>query len=86
MLDNLSAHKVKDALKPLYNKGINVIFLPPYSQDFNPIEQAWAKIKAYLRKVKARTFDTLFSAIGSALDTISDLDIIGWVRHCGYGL
>lgn len=41
-LDNLSSHKVKDALKPLYDKGINVIFLPPYSHDFNPIEQAWS--------------------------------------------
>jgi len=86
MLDNLPAHKVKDALKPLYNKGINVIFLPPYSHDFNPIEQAWSKIKTYLRKVKSRTFDALFSAIASALDTISNIDIIGWVRHCGYGL
>ena len=44
MLDNLSAHKVKGALKPLYDKGINVIFLPPYSHDFNPIEQAWSKM------------------------------------------
>jgi hypothetical protein len=44
------------------------------------------KIKAYLRKVKARTFDTLYSAIGSALDMISNPDIIGWVRLCGYGL
>ena len=86
MLDNLSSHKVKDALKPLYDKGINVIFLPPYSHDFNPIEQAWSKIKAYLRKVKARTFDELFSAMSSALDLITREDILGWIRNCGYGL
>ena len=86
MLDNLSSHKVKDALKPLYDKGINVVFLPPYSHDFNPIEQAWSKIKAYLRKIKARTSDELFSAMGSALDVITGQDIEGWVRNCGYGL
>jgi len=84
MLDNLSSHKVKDALKPLYDKGIKVIFLPPYSHDFNPIEQAWSKIKSYLRKVKARAFDELFSAIRLPLDTISHDDILAWVIHCGY--
>ena len=86
MLDNLSSHKVKDALKPLNDKGIKIVFLPPYSHDFNPIEQAWSKIKAYLRKVKARAFDELFSAIGFALDTISHNDIAAWVIHCGYRL
>ena len=86
MLDNLSAHKVKDVLKPLYDKGIKVVFLPPYSQDFNPIEHAWSKIKAYLRKVKARTFEELFIAIGAALDIVTEDDIIGWITHCGYGL
>jgi len=86
VLDNLSAHKVKDALKPLYDKGVSVIFLPPYSQDFNPIEQAWSKMKAYLRKVKARTSDLLFSAMGDALSTITCDDISGWVMNCGYGL
>jgi transposase len=86
MLDNLSSHKVAYALKPLYDKGINVVFLPPYSHDFNPIEQAWSKIKAYLRKIKARTFDELFSAMGVALDSVTNEDILGWVRHCGYGV
>lgn len=86
MLDNLSAHKVENALKPLYDKGINVVFLPPYSHDFNPIEQAWSKIKAYLRKIKARTYDELFSAMGCALDLVTFEDIKGWVLNCGYGL
>ena len=85
-LDNLSSHKVKDALKPLTDKGVNVIFFPPYSQDFNPIEHAWSKIKAFLRKVKARTYDALFEAVGVALDIVTVEDIIGWVKHCGYGL
>ena len=86
ILDNLSPHKVEDALKPLIDKGVKVIFLPVYSPDFNPIELAWSKIKAYLRKVKARTFDDLFLAIGDAMDTILQSDIRGWVLHCGYGL
>ena len=86
ILDNLSPHKVKDALKPLTDKGINVIFLPPYSPDFNPIELAWSKIKTYLRKVKARSFNDLFHAIGAAIDTVSVNDILSWVRHYGYRL
>jgi len=84
MLDNLSSHKVKDALRPLYDKGIKVVFLPPYSHDFNPIEQAWSKIKSYLRKVKTRALDELFFAIGLALDAISLSDISAWVTYCGY--
>jgi transposase len=85
-LDNLSSHKVTDALKPLIDKGINVVFLPPYSHDFNPIEHAWSKIKAYLRKVKARTYADLYVAVGNALDTVSLEDIKGWIEHCGYVL
>ena len=85
-LDNLSAHKLKDVLKPLIDKEVNIVFLPPYSYDFNPIELAWSKMKTYLRKVKARTADALFSAIGPALNMITTDDIKGWITHCGYGL
>jgi transposase len=85
-LDSLSAHKVIGALDTLSAKGVTVRFLPRYSPDFNPIELAWSKIKAYLRKVKARTYDTLFSAIGDALQNITQDDIRAWVKHCGYGL
>jgi transposase len=86
ILDNLSPHKVKDVLKPLIDKGVTVIFLPVYSPNFNPIELAWSKIKAFLRKVKARTFEALFSALGDAIDAVSLSDIVGWVTHCGYRL
>ena len=86
ILDNLSPHKVKDVLKPLIDKGINIIFLPVYSPDFSPIELAWSKIKAFLRKIKARTFDALFSSLGKAIDSVSHSDIEGWVTHCGYRL
>jgi transposase len=57
-----------------------------YSPDFNPIELVWSKIKTYLRKVKARTVDVLTAAISEALATITDTDIEGWVKHCGYQL
>jgi len=86
ILDNLSPHKVKDVLNPLIDKGINIIFLPVYSPDFSPIELAWSKIKAFLRKIKARTFDELFSALGNAIGSVSHDDIEGWVAHCGYRL
>lgn len=86
ILDNCSVHKVKNVLQPLIDKGINVMFLPPYSPDFNPIELAWSKMKSYLRKVKARDAVHLVNAIGEAFDTISNNDIQGWVCHCGYGL
>jgi len=86
ILDNLSAHKVDYAIQPLIDKGVKVVYMPPYSPDFNPIEMAWSKIKSYLRKVKARTHDALFVATGEALNLITESDILGWVKHCGYGL
>ncbi len=86
ILDNLSAHKVKGALGPLAKKGVKVVFLPVYSQDFNPIEHAWSKVKACLRKLKARTADELLPAMAVALDSVTPEDCRGWIRHCGYGL
>jgi transposase len=86
ILDNLSVHKVNGALRPLADKGVNVVFLPVYSQDFNPIEHAWSKVKACLRKLKARTADELLPAMAAALDSITPEDCRGWIRHCGYGL
>lgn len=84
ILDNCSVHKVKNILKPLIDKGINIVFLPVYSPDFNPIELAWSKMKSCLRKAKARDSKTLFAAIGKALETITTGDIKGWIKHCGY--
>jgi transposase len=60
--------------------------LPPYSPDFNPIEMMWSKIKAYLRKVKARTVEALFKAIGDALNSISLSDISAWFSKDGYSI
>lgn len=86
ILDNCSAHKVIGLLDPLYEKGVNVVFLPPYSPDLNPIELMWSKVKAILRKLKARTFDELVDAMRIALDSVEYSDIVGWFEHQGYCL
>ncbi|MDR2719405.1 MAG: IS630 family transposase, partial [Nitrososphaerota archaeon] len=73
-------------LDPLIKKGVVVVFLPVYFSDFNPIELAWSKIKAYLRKVRPRVLEDLYRAISEALTTITNIDVDGWVKHCCYGL
>ena len=59
-------------------------YLPPYSPDFNPIEQAFAKLNAMLRKAQARTVDALWSAVGSLLDRFGSAECERYIRHCGY--
>ena len=61
-----------------------LIYLPPYSPDFNPIEQAWSKFKQFLRAAKARTAEALDQAITAALKTITAENACAWFRHCGY--
>ena len=63
VLDNSSVHRAKGVLDSLIERGIIVLFLPPYSSDFNPIEKLWSKMKSFLCKQKARTYDTLIDAI-----------------------
>ena len=63
-----------------------MLFLPPYSPDLNPIEEAFAKIKALLRRVGARTRETLIEALGRVLEAVTSWDARGFFRHCGYRL
>ncbi|MEJ2649504.1 MAG: IS630 family transposase [Sedimentisphaerales bacterium] len=84
VLDNLSAHKNKQVKDMLESAGAQLWFLPPYSPDLNPIEQMWSKIKAILRRLKARTEEALIDAIAKALDAITDNDARGWFKLCGY--
>lgn len=84
VLDNLSAHKDKEALALIASGDAEVWFLPPYSPDLNPIEKMWSKIKECLRAAKARTFDALLAAIADALKTITAQDAKGWFESCGY--
>jgi transposase len=65
-------------------RGCELLYLPPYSPDFNPIEEAFAKVKALLRKAGARTREALVEALGAALDAVTVRDARGFLEHCGY--
>jgi transposase len=84
LLDNLSAHKGGPAQATLEAGGVQVIFLPPYSPDLNPIEKCWSKVKQALRAAKARTWDDLVDALAKALRSVSPSDVLAWFAHCGY--
>jgi len=85
-MDNLSAHKVAGLEDLIQARGAHLIFLPPYSPDFNPIEWAWSKVKTILRRLKARTFRDLLEALKQALLAITPQDIHAWFTHCGYAI
>jgi transposase len=84
VLDNLGAHRASRIEEICRECKARVIWLPPYSPDFSPIELMWSKVKAYLKKVKARTQTELEKAIAAALETITESDCLNWFRHCGY--
>jgi transposase len=86
VMDNLSSHKVSGAIEPIIAAGATVLYLPPYSPDINPIEMKWSKVKAYLRKAKARTKMLLDVAIAEALNSITVSDILAWFAENGYGI
>lgn len=83
-MDNLSVHKREAVRELIEGRGCTVLFLPPYSPDLNPIEHAFSKLKAHLRRAEARTRDELQAAIAAALDAITASDALAWFRHCGY--
>jgi transposase len=84
VMDNLSAHKGEKVRELIEGEGCELIYLPPYSPDFNPIEGAFSKLKSYLREACARSQKTLMEVIGQALSTISASDAQGFFEHCGY--
>ena len=84
VMDNLSAHKDRVALKLIEDAGAQVLFVPPYSPEFNPIEKAWAKLKDMVRRASTYTRDAFDHAVANAMDAISYEDIVGWIRHAGY--
>jgi transposase len=84
VLDRLSAHKTERVNQLIAAAGARLAFLPPYSPDFNPIEHAWSKLKALLRKVGARTRRRLRNALRWALLEINRDDALGWISHCGF--
>ena len=86
VLDNLTAHRASRIEEVAAERGAQVLWLPPYSPDYSPIEQCWSKIKAYLRGAKARTREALEEALTAALGLVTKADIRGWFKHCGYSL
>jgi transposase len=84
LMDNLSAHKSDQVRAALQARGVQLIFLPPYSPDLNPIEHCWSKMKAALRAAKARTWEELVAAVREALLSVSRSDVLAWFAHCGY--
>ena len=86
VMDNLGAHKGARVRELLEERGCSLLFLPPYSPDFSPIEEAFSKVKAHLRKAAARTRGSLVEAIGRALSAITPEDARGFFGHCGYPL
>ncbi len=84
ILDNLATHKIQSVRQLLSDRGVGLRYLPPYSPDLNPIEMAFAKLKAHLRQVAARTLDELQSAVASSLDRFSASDCKAFFRHAQY--
>ena len=85
VMDNLGAHRPRRRIRELIEeRGCELIYLPSYSPDFNPIEQALSKIKHILRKIAARTKELLVEAMGCALAAVSARDVRGFFVHCGY--
>jgi transposase len=86
VLENLSAHKAESIRAAIEARGCELLFLPPYSPDFTPIEQVFSKIKAYLRGLGARTKEALQEAVRLAIAAITRDDVAAWFAHAGYPL
>ena len=86
VMDNLPTHKSEEIKKMIKGARAELWYLPPYSPDLNPIEKMWSKIKASMRKMKARTEKDLNRAISKSLKLVSADDSVGWFESCGYGL
>ena len=84
VMDNLSAHKHLDVVAAIRAVGADVLFLPPYSPEYNPIEKAWAKLKEILRRLATLTQETFEHAVAAAMDEISVDDVRAWTLHAGY--
>ena len=84
VMDNLSSHKVAGVKEAIESVGARVIYLPPYSPDFNPIEMVFAKLKTLLRKLKLRTMEELWKKLGELCDVFTSKECQNYFRHAGY--
>ena len=83
VFDNLKPHLAAGVTESIEAKGATILRLPPYSSDYNPIEELWSKFKGQLRRIAARTTEGLYNAVGEALDDVTIRDILGWFNHSG---
>lgn len=84
IMDNVSIHKVAGVREAIEARGATLFYLPPYSPDFNPIELAFAKLKAFLRAARPRNFEQVCSLIAIALELFTPDECAAYARHCGY--
>ena len=84
VMDNLAPHKHPRVRELIEEAGARVLYLPPYSPDYNPIENMWSKVKSLLRSAAARTYQDLLEAVSAALAAVTSDDCRGFFRHCGY--
>jgi len=84
VMDNLSSHKGSRIRELIEGRGCELLYLPPYSPDLNPIEEAFSKIEGLLRKAAVRTRAALIEALGAAIAAVSSTDTLGFFEHCGY--
>ena len=84
VMDNLTAHKAQRIKELIEQRGCELLYLPPYSPDLNPIEEAFSKIKRLLREAETRTRKALIEAMGAAISAVTDRDARGFLEHCGY--
>ena len=86
IMDNLPAHKVSGVRQAIEQSGAHLLYLPPYSPDFNPIEMAFSKLKALLRKAAARTIEDLWAAVAEILDDFTPEECLNYFAAAGYDL
>jgi transposase len=84
VMDNLASHKAAGIQEAIEKTGARVRYLPPYSPDFNPIENMWSKVKSHVRATGARTFETLITTVAQALDRVTPQDCLGFFQNCQY--
>ena len=84
VMDNLTAHKGERVRELIEERSCELLYLPPYSPDLNPIEEAFSKIKAFIRKAEARSRGALIEAMGAAISAVTARDARGFFEHCGY--
>lgn len=84
--DNASFHRDESLLRKFKRKGVNLVRLPRYSPDYNPIEMLWQKLKHYLKKARIDQFSELESGLTEAMQEITITDVQGWFKHCGFSI